>query len=157
MILTWMDYGTFALLFGMMIIVVLFFCIGVFEYIFVYIVEYLKGSMWCLFFMFMIFDVVLSAFLDNVIIMLFFVFVALFLCKVLNIDLCLFLILFFIFGNIGGCFIFIGDFLNIIIGNVFKEYIGFVDFLRVFGSGVLFTMLFIFVFVKWYYGDVLFG
>ena len=65
-ILTWMDHGTLALLFGMMIIVALLSRTGVFEYISVHIVEYSKGSMWRLFFMLMIFDAVLSAFLDNV-------------------------------------------------------------------------------------------
>ena len=156
-ILTWMDHGTLALLFGMMIIVALLSRTGVFEYISVHIVEYSKGSMWRLFFMLMIFDAVLSAFLDNVTTMLLLAPVALSLCKALNIDPRPLLIPLSIFGNIGGCSTLIGDPPNIIIGNALKEHIGFVDFLRVLGPGVLLTMPFIFAFVKWYYGDALFG
>ena len=156
-ILTWMDHGTLALLFGMMIIVALLSRTGVFEYISVHIVEYSKGSMWRLFVMLMVFDAVLSAFLDNVTTMLLLAPVALSLCKALNIDPRPLLIPLSIFGNIGGCATLIGDPPNIIIGNALKEHIGFVDFLRVLGPGVVLTMPFIFAFVKWYYGDALFG
>ena len=53
-ILTWMDHGTLALLFGMMIIVALLSRTGVFEYLSVRIVELARGSMWRLFIMLMI-------------------------------------------------------------------------------------------------------
>ena len=156
-ILTWMDHGTLALLFGMMIIVALLSRTGVFEYLSVRIVEASNGSMWRLFVMLMMFDAILSAFLDNVTTMLLLAPVALSLCKALNIDPRPLLIPLSIFGNIGGCATLIGDPPNIIIGNALKEYIGFVDFLRVLAPGVLLTMPVIFVFVKWYYGDALFG
>ena len=156
-ILTWMDHGTLALLFGMMIIVSLLSRTGVFEFLSVRIVEAAKGSMWRLFVMMMIFDAILSAFLDNVTTMLLLAPVALSLCKALNIDPRPLLIPLSIFGNIGGCATLIGDPPNIIIGNALKEHIGFVDFLRVLAPGVLLTMPAIFVFVKWYYGEALFG
>jgi Na+/H+ antiporter NhaD/arsenite permease-like protein len=156
-ILTWMDHGTLALLFGMMIIVALLSRTGVFEFLSVRIVQAANGSMWRLFIMLMIFDAVLSAFLDNVTTMLLLAPVALSLCKALKIDPRPLLIPLSIFGNIGGCSTLIGDPPNIIIGNALKEYIGFVDFLRVLGPGVLLTMPFIFMFVKWYYGEALFG
>ena len=53
-ILTWMDHGTLALLFGMMIIVALLSRTGVFEYLSVRIVELARGAMWRLFIMLMI-------------------------------------------------------------------------------------------------------
>ena len=156
-ILTWMDHGTLALLFGMMIIVALLSRSGVFEYLSVLIVHHSKGSMWRLFVMLMIFDAILSAFLDNVTTMLLLAPVALSLCKALKIDPRPLLIPMTIFGNIGGCATLIGDPPNIIIGNALKEYIGFVDFLRVLGPGVILTMPFIFAFMRWYYKDTLFN
>jgi len=156
-ILTWMDHGTLALLFGMMIIVALLSRTGVFEYLSVRIVDLARGSMWRLFIMLMIFDAVLSAFLDNVTTMLLLAPVVLSLCKALNIDPRPLLISTAIFGNIGGCSTLIGDPPNIIIGNALREHIGFVDFLKVLGPGVIITMPFIFYFVRWYYGDQLFG
>ena len=156
-ILTWMDHGTLALLFGMMIIVALLSRTGVFEYLSVRIVELARGSMWRLFIMLMIFDAVLSAFLDNVTTMLLLAPVVLSLCKALNIDPRPLLISTAIFGNIGGCSTLIGDPPNIIIGNALREHIGFVDFLKVLGPGVIITMPFIFYFVRWYYGNDLFG
>lgn len=156
-ILTWMDHGTLALLFGMMVIVALLSRSGVFEFLSVLIVHHSKGSMWRLFVMLMIFDAILSAFLDNVTTMLLLAPVALSLCKALKIDPRPLLIPMSIFGNIGGCATLIGDPPNIIIGNALKEHIGFVDFLRVLGPGVVLTMPFIFVFMRWYYKDTLFN
>jgi len=156
-ILTWMDHGTLALLFGMMVIVALLSRSGVFEYFSVLIVFHSKGSMWRLFLMLMMFDAILSAFLDNVTTMLLLAPVALSLCKALKIDPRPLLISMAIFGNIGGCATLIGDPPNIIIGNALEEHIGFVDFLRVLGPGVLLTMPCIFVYLRWYYKDTLFN
>ena len=45
-----------------------------------------------------------------------------------------------LFGNIGGTSTMIGDPPNLIIGNAFKEELGFVDFLKVLAPGVCLTL-----------------
>ena len=62
----WMDHGTLALLWGMMIIVSLLARTGVFEFVSVRLIEASGMDMWRLTWMLMLFDCVLSAFLDNV-------------------------------------------------------------------------------------------
>ena len=119
-IMQWMDHGTLALLWGMMIIVALLARSGVFEYSSVRLIEYSGMDMWRLTWMLMLFDCVLSAFLDNVSTMLLLGPVIISLCKAIDMDPRPMLIPMALFGNIGGTSTMIGDLPNLIIGNAFR-------------------------------------
>ena len=151
-IMQWMDHGTLALLWGMMIIVALLARSGVFEYSSVRLIEASGMDMWRLTWMLMLFDCVLSAFLDNVSTMLLLGPVIVSLCKAIDMDPRPMLIPMALFGNIGGTSTMIGDPPNLIIGNAFQEELGFVDFLRVLAPGVLLTLPPALLFLRWYYG-----
>ena len=151
-IMQWMDHGTLALLWGMMIIVALLARSGVFEYSSVRLIEASGMDMWRLTWMLMLFDCVLSAFLDNVSTMLLLGPVIVSLCKAIDMDPRPMLIPMALFGNIGGTSTMIGDPPNLIIGNAFQDELGFVDFLRVMAPGVLLTLPPALLFLRWYYG-----
>ena len=151
-IMQWMDHGTLALLWGMMIIVALLARSGVFEYSSVRLIEASGMNMWRLTWMLMLFDCVLSAFLDNVSTMLLLGPVIISLCKAIDMDPRPMLIPMALFGNIGGTSTMIGDPPNLIIGNAFPDELGFVDFLRVLAPGVLLTLPPALLFLRWYYG-----
>jgi len=151
-IMQWMDHGTLALLWGMMIIVALLARSGVFEYSSVRLIEASGMDMWRLTWMLMLFDCVLSAFLDNVSTMLLLGPVIVSLCKAIDMDPRPMLIPMALFGNIGGTSTMIGDPPNLIIGNAFQDELGFVDFLRVLAPGVLLTLPPALLFLRWYYG-----
>ena len=152
-IMQWMDHGTLALLWGMMIIVALLARSGVFEYCSVKLIEASGMNMWRLTWMLMLFDCLLSAFLDNVSTMLLLGPVIISLCKAIDMDPRPMLIPMALFGNIGGTSTMIGDPPNLIIGNAFKDELGFVDFLKVLAPGVVLTLPVALAFLRWYYGQ----
>ena len=156
-IMQWMDHGTLALLWGMMIIVALLARSGVFEFCSVRLIEASGMDMWRLTWMLMLFDCVLSAFLDNVSTMLLLGPVIISLCKAIDMDPRPMLIPMALFGNIGGTSTMIGDPPNLIIGNAFKEELGFVDFLKVLAPGVCLTLPPALAFLRWYYGKEVYG
>ena len=151
-IIQWMDHETLALLWGMMVIVALLARSGVFEFLSVRLIELSRCDMWRLTWMLMLFDCILSAFLDNVTTMLLLAPVIISLCKALKIDPRPLLLPLALFGNIGGAATMIGDPPNIIVGNALKEYIDFNDFLQVMAPGVVLTIPVVLVFVRWHYG-----
>ena len=151
-IIQWMDHETLALLWGMMVIVALLARSGVFEFLSVRLIELSRCDMWRLTWMLMLFDCVLSAFLDNVTTMLLLAPVIISLCKALKIDPRPLLLPLALFGNIGGAATMIGDPPNIIVGNALKEYIDFNDFLQVMAPGVVLTVPLVLLFVRWHYG-----
>lgn len=156
-IMQWMDHGTLALLWGMMIIVALLARSGVFEYCSVRLIEASGMNLWRLTWMLMLFDCVLSAFLDNVSTMLLLGPVIISLCKAIDMDPRPMLIPMALFGNIGGTSTMIGDPPNLIIGNAFKDELGFVDFLKVLAPGVCLTLPVALAFLRWYYGAEVYG
>ena len=151
-IIQWMDHETLALLWGMMVIVALLARSGVFEFLSVRLIELSRCDMWRLTWMLMLFDCVLSAFLDNVTTMLLLAPVIISLCKALKIDPRPLLLPLALFGNIGGAATMIGDPPNIIVGNALKEHIDFNDFLQVMAPGVILTVPLVLLFVRWHYG-----
>jgi len=156
-ILGWMDHGTLALLWGMMIIVSLLSRSGVFEFLSVRLIEASGMDMWRLTWMLMLFDCVMSAFLDNVSTMLLLGPVIISLCKAIKMDPRPMLIPMALFGNIGGTSTMIGDPPNLIIGNALKDNIDFVQFLKVLAPGVILTLFPAFAFLRWYYGAEVYG
>ena len=151
-IMGWMDHSTLALLWGMMIIVALLARSGIFEFCSVRLIEFSKGDMWRLTLLLILFDCVLSAFLDNVSTMLLMGPVIISLCKAIDMDPRPMLIPMALFGNIGGTATMIGDPPNLIIGNAFKEELGFVDFMKVLAPGVILVLFPTLFFLRRYYG-----
>jgi len=125
----WMDEGTLALLFGMMIMVNLVSTTGIFEWLAVRALQAADGQLGKLLVLLCLSTAVLSAFLDNVTTMLLFAPVTVELCKVLDVDPIPFLLSEVMFSNLGGASTMIGDPPNIILGSMLDSYISFVDFI----------------------------
>ncbi|GMH88688.1 hypothetical protein TL16_g11228, partial [Triparma laevis f. inornata] len=151
--LIWMDEGTLALLFGMMIIVNLISTTGLFEWVAIRALERSGGHMSKLMVLLCIATAVLSAFLDNVTTMLLLAPVTIELCKVIEMNPIPFLISEVMFSNIGGTATMIGDPPNIIIGNMLSEYVGFVDFIVNLAPCIIVAAFPSLFFLKWYYKD----
>ena len=113
----WMDHGTLALLWGMMIIVGVTAKTGIFEYLAVRLYKSSGGDPWKLLLLLCGLDTVLSAFLDNVTTILLLAPVCVQLCEATHRDPRPFLVCLALFGNIGGTATMIGDPPNIIIGS----------------------------------------
>ena len=151
--LVWMDEGTLALLFGMMIIVNLISTTGLFEFVAIRALDMSKGNMSKLMVLLCIATAVLSAFLDNVTTMLLLAPVTIELCKVIEMDPIPFLISEVMFSNIGGTATMIGDPPNIIIGNMLSDHVGFVDFILNLAPCIFFASFPSLFFLKWFYRD----
>eukprot|EP01052_Picozoa_sp_SAG31_P000172 SAG31_NODE_5_length_43735_cov_42.922266_28_plen_192_part_00 len=104
-----MDHGTLALLWGMMIIVGVTSKTGIFEWCAVRLYEQSGGQPFKLLVLVSFFDIVLSAFLDNVTTMLLLAPVCVQLCAAVKMDPRPFLMALACFGNIGGTATMIGD------------------------------------------------
>lgn len=156
-IIGWMDHGTLGLLFGMMVIVALLAKTGIFEWLAVRVFQASGSSLWRLFVLLMLFNCVLSAFLDNVTAMLLLGPVVISLCKAIEVDPKPMLISLALFGSVGGTATMIGDPPNIIIGNALSDEIGFMDFLTILGPGSCLIVTPCLMFVRWYYGDEYFN
>jgi len=151
--LVWMDEGTLALLFGMMIIVNLISTTGLFEFVAIRALDMSKGNMGKLMVLLCIATAVMSAFLDNVTTMLLLAPVTIELSKVIEMNPIPFLISEVMFSNIGGTATMIGDPPNIIIGNMLSDYVGFVDFILNLAPCIFLASFPSLFFLKWYYFD----
>jgi Na+/H+ antiporter NhaD/arsenite permease-like protein len=151
----WMDHGTLALLWGMMIIVGVVAKTGVFEYMAVRLYKMSGGDPFRLLLLICFLDIILSAFLDNVTTMLLLAPVCVQLCEAVGRDPRPFLISLALFGNVGGTATMIGDPPNIIIGNMLHEYVTFNDFIIFLSPGVILCLPLSFFITKIYFGDSL--
>lgn len=150
-VISWMDHGTLALLWGMMIIVGVTAKTGVFEYMAVRLYKVSGGKPFLLLFLLATLDIVLSAFLDNVTTMLLLAPVAIQLCEAVGRDPRPYLMSLALFGNVGGTMTMIGDPPNIIIGNMMKEFVTFNDFIIFLAPGVLISLPTSFWFTQYYF------
>lgn len=116
-VITWIDWDTIGLLFGMMIMVGIFSETGFFEYCAVKAYKWSKGNLWYLTLILCLFTAVISAFLDNVTTILLLTPVTVRLCRVLDIRPEPILLAEVMLSNIGGTATPIGDPPNIIIVN----------------------------------------
>eukprot|EP00033_Pygsuia_biforma_P001805 GCRY01002018.1.p1 GENE.GCRY01002018.1~~GCRY01002018.1.p1 ORF type:complete len:742 (+),score=205.79 GCRY01002018.1:161-2386(+) len=114
-VVTWIDYETVTLLFGMNCMVGIFSTTGVFQVAAVQAYKFAKGKMWRLIVVLCLFTAITSAFLDNVTTMLLVSPVTISLCRVIEIDPRPILLAEVIFSNIGGAATAVGDPPNIII------------------------------------------
>jgi len=151
--IVWMDEGTLALLFGMMIIVNLVSTTGLFEWVAIRALDMSGGYMTKLMVLLCVATALLSAFLDNVTTMLLLAPVTIELCNVIDMNPIAFLISEVMFSNIGGTATMIGDPPNIIIGNMLSEYVGFVDFIVNLAPCIIMSSFAPMFFLMWYYKD----
>lgn len=114
-VISWIDYDTIGLLFGMMILVGIFSTTGFFEWSAIKAYKMSGGDVWRLIVMLCVFTGVTSSFLDNVTAMLLVAPVTLRLCSVIDIRPIPVLLAEVIFSNIGGTATGIGDPPNILI------------------------------------------
>jgi len=130
-IVTWIDYETVILLFGMMVMVQILSNTGAFEKVTLYGLVYSRGDPWRLICILSVGVAVTSAFLDNVTCMLLLVPVCIRLCQVMNLPPQPTLIAAAVLSNIGGAATGVGDPPNIIIINykgITASGIGFAEF-----------------------------
>ncbi|XP_015779517.1 PREDICTED: P protein-like [Acropora digitifera] len=114
-ILTWVEWETLALLFGMMILVAVFAKTGFFDYLALKAYKLSRGHVWRLITLLCACTAITSAFLDNVTVILLLTPVTVTLCQVLNLNPTYILIAEIIFSNIGGAATAMGDPPNIIL------------------------------------------
>ncbi|XP_023032615.1 P protein-like [Drosophila willistoni] len=143
-IVSWIDIDTLMLLFGMMIMVGVLSESGIFDYLAVVAYRQSKGHPWPLIFFLCCFTGILSAFLDNVTMVLLMVPVTIRLCEVMRLRTVVVLISIVIYSNLGGTLTPVGDPPNVIIATdpfVAKQGINFLSFTVHMLPGVLFSML----------------
>eukprot|EP01087_Luapelamoeba_hula_P023712 TRINITY_DN877_c0_g1_i4.p1 TRINITY_DN877_c0_g1~~TRINITY_DN877_c0_g1_i4.p1 ORF type:complete len:827 (+),score=150.75 TRINITY_DN877_c0_g1_i4:438-2918(+) len=144
-IISWIDFDTIGLLFGMMIMVGIFSDTGFFEYTAVKAYKLSKGRVWRLLVILCILIAVLSAFLDSVTTILLLAPVTIRLCKVIDLDPVPLILAEVIFCNIGGTATALGDPPNIMIVNdpkiVASGKVDFGNFLLHVGPGVAMAMV----------------
>eukprot|EP01126_Amoeba_proteus_P035301 TRINITY_DN3554_c0_g2_i3.p1 TRINITY_DN3554_c0_g2~~TRINITY_DN3554_c0_g2_i3.p1 ORF type:complete len:542 (+),score=69.91 TRINITY_DN3554_c0_g2_i3:82-1626(+) len=148
LVITWIDFGTIGLLFGMMIMVGIFSRTGFFEWAAVKAYKLSRGNLWTLMVLLSTFTCLISSVLDNVTTIILIVPVTIKLCRVLDVDPKLLILSEIIFSNIGGTSTIIGDPPNIIIaGNVYvAPYVNFLTFSAHVTVGVLLCLP-----VTWFY------
>ena len=153
-IISWIDYETVCLLFGMMIIVGVISDTGFFDYFAIKAYRLSRGRVWPLIFILCMFAGVVSAFLDNVTTILLLTPVTIRLCQVLNVDPRPILIAEVMFANIGGTATAIGDPPNVIIVSnkaIKGKGIDFVNFTVHLAIGIFFCMTGAFFFLRLLY------
>lgn len=156
-IVTWVQWDTLVLLFGMMILVALSAKTGFFDYLAFKAYKLSKGRVWWLITLLCISTAVISAFLDNVTVILLSTPVTVTLCQVLNLNPTPILIAEVIFSNIGGTATAIGDPPNVILVSnkqLKAKDINFTDFTRNLILGICFCFVVAYAVLRLLYRNV---
>lgn len=157
-ILTWVEWETLFLLFGMMILVAVFAKTGFFDYIALKAYKLSRGHVWWLITLLCACTAITSAFLDNVTVILLITPVTVTLCQVLNLNPTYILIAEVIFSNIGGTATAIGDPPNVILVSSKElrdvEEIEFGEFTMKLSVGILFCIIVAYVVLRLLYRNV---
>ncbi|KAM8715932.1 hypothetical protein ACLKA7_002901 [Drosophila subpalustris] len=143
-ILSWIDINTLMLLFGMMIMVAILSDTGLFDYLSLFAYRMSKGNTWLLLFYLYMSTGILSAFLDNVTMVLMMVPVTIRLCEAVGLKTTLVVINIVLFSNIGGALTPVGDPPNMIIATnsfIVANGVDFGNFTLHMFTGVFFSML----------------
>jgi len=114
-IISWIDFDTISLLFGMMVLVAILVDTGIFDWFALMAYKLAGGKTWPLITWLCIFSAVVSAFLDHVTTILLLTPITIRLCEVLDIDPKHVMMAEVLFSNIGGTATGIGDPPNVII------------------------------------------
>ncbi|KAG1678649.1 hypothetical protein FOA52_012656 [Chlamydomonas sp. UWO 241] len=141
-VLSWLDFGTLGLLFGMMVIVGQLQRTGVFEVMCAMCLRASKGNLLYLTLYLCLITAFLSAWLDNVTTVLLMIPMTTAVFHAMDRDPVPLLIAQAMLSNVGGTMTMIGDPPNIIIGNELRNTIGFIDFLENLAPGVLIAIPF---------------
>ncbi|XP_044175790.1 P protein-like isoform X1 [Acropora millepora] len=156
-ILTWVQWETLALLFGMMILVAVFAKTGFFDYLALKAYKLSRGHVWRLITLLCACTAITSAFLDNVTVILLLTPVTVTLCQVLNLNPTYILIAEIIFSNIGGAATAMGDPPNILLVSN-KELrnagIKFGEFTQTLSVGILFCLVVAYLVLRLIYRNV---
>lgn len=156
-IISWIEWKTLALLFGMMILVAIFAKSGFFDYVALKAYKLSRGHVWGLITLLCACTAFISAVLDNVTVILLLTPVTVTLCQVLNLNPTYILIAEVIFSNIGGTATAIGDPPNVILvsnKDLISHGIDFVDFLKHLAGGILVCVLVAYVVLRLLYRKV---
>lgn len=148
-IISWIDMDTLMLLFGMMVIIAVMAETGIFDYLSVFSYRLSKGQPWALIFFLCMLTVILSAFLDNVTIIMLMVPVIIRLTECMSLRTTTVLITVALFSNIGGALTPVGDPPNVIIATnpyIIAEGVDFVMFVSHMFTGVFFSIV-----VTWFF------
>jgi len=153
-VVTWIDFETCGLLFGMMIMVGIFSQTGFFEWGAVKAYKFSKGRVWYLVALLCTFTAVVSSFLDNVTTILLVTPITIKLCGVLRVPPEYVVMTTFIFSNIGGTATAIGDPPNVLIANDHRiqqiSPITFIEFTMHMLPGVLLSSIPIFFLIRYF-------
>ncbi|XP_015779514.1 PREDICTED: P protein-like, partial [Acropora digitifera] len=156
-ILTWVEWETLALLFGMMILVAVFAKTGFFDYLALKAYKMSRGHVWRLITLLCACTAITSAFLDNVTVILLLTPVTVTLCQVLNLNPTYILIAEIIFSNIGGAATAMGDPPNLLLVSN-KELrnagIKFGEFTKTLSVGILFCLVVAYLVLRLIYRNV---
>ncbi|EDV98958.1 P protein [Drosophila grimshawi] len=114
-IISWIDMETLMLLFAMMIMIAILAETGSFDYLSAFAYQMSRGNILMLLFYLCMFTAFISAFLDNVTMVLLMVPVTIRLCESLELSTPEFVISIAIFSNIGGTFTPVGDPYNVLV------------------------------------------
>jgi len=147
--LSYIDFNTIGVLFGMMVFIAVARSSGMFEYIAIKAAKAVKGDPWKLMVVFMIITALLSSILDNVTTVLLIGPMTLAITKMLEVDPVPFLLTQVFASNIGGTATLIGDPPNIMIGSAAN--LSFVDFLVNTGVPVVFIIIAMLIVMKFRY------
>ncbi|XP_073243495.1 P protein-like [Porites lutea] len=156
-ILTWVEWETLSLLFGMMILVAVFAKTGFFDYVALKAYKLSRGHVWGLITLLCACTAVISAVLDNVTVILLLTPVTVTLCQVLNLNPTYILIAEVIFSNIGGTATAIGDPPNVILvsnKDLCDQGIDFADFTKHLSGGIVFCVIVAYVVLRLLYRNV---
>lgn len=153
-ILKWLDVETLMLLFGMMILVAILSESGIFDYLAVLAYEVARGKLVYLIYVLCFFTAFLSAFLDNVTMMLLMTPVTIRLCEATNLNPVPVLMSMVIYSNVGAALTPVGDPPNIIIMNnqyVKTHDVNFGNFIAHMLPGVLLGIIttFVYLYIKY--------
>nr|AOW69282.1 pink-eyed dilution-like protein [Choanoeca perplexa] len=155
-IVSWIDFETVMLLFGMMIIVSILSETGVFEWAAVKAYKISAGSIWMLLTLLCGFSAIVSAFLDNVTTILLLTPVTISMCRVIGLDPTPVLLAEVIFSNIGGTATAVGDPPNVIIvssdwSTTGEKDIEFTEFTGHMFLGIIFVTAVCYPMLRWLY------
>ena len=147
--LSYIDFNTIGVLFGMMVFVAVARSSGMFEYIAIKAAKAVKGDPWKLMVVFMLITALLSSILDNVTTVLLIGPMTLAITKMLEVNPVPFLMTQVFASNIGGTATLIGDPPNILIGSAAN--LSFIDFVVNTGPPILIIILAMIVVMKFRY------
>ncbi|XP_052749095.1 P protein-like isoform X2 [Galleria mellonella] len=155
-LISWMNEETLLLLFCMMLLVAITAETGIFDFLAVFTFEVTKGKLWPMIYLLCGVTALLSAFTDNVTIVLLMSPVTIRICEVMGLDPVPILMLMAIYSNVGGTATPIGDPSNVIVvsnKDVAEAGINFTNFTAHMSLGILLVFIQTSLQIRYIYRD----